>query len=131
MPIYKNDSKRLEEEFKSLLTKNQPLYHLILDLELFCLKEFKKSIVITMIGRTDDEQDELYKSDPKYKLKKFKSPHQFWQAVDIRSLTFTADEIKKIEQYLNKKYIKNKLPWTAKNHKVGDNGWHFHIQLVY
>jgi len=127
----KDDSKRLQLELKELLTKNKLLHDLIFDLAEFIKSSFKKELVITMIFRTDAEQAEIYKDDPKYKVKPFKSPHQLWSAVDIRSLIFTPDEIKKIEDYLNNKYNgSNGFKWTARNHKVGVGAFHFHIQLV-
>lgn len=129
-PIYKNDSGRLKSEYNQLIEKNSGLYDLINDLCIYVKKKYNKEVVITMIGRTDQEQDDIYKEDPKYKIKKFKSPHQFCHAVDIRSHTFSADEIKNIEDYLNNKYNPNNYyKWTAKNHTVG-LGEHFHIQFL-
>lgn len=125
----KDDSKRLVEELKKLITLNPELHYLIFDLAEFVKGAFKKEITITMIDRTQAEQDELYKNDEKYKAKKFVSPHMVGAAVDIRSKTFTPEEIKRIEDYLNSKYnTSNVFKWTAKNHKVGDNAFHFHIQ---
>lgn len=128
--LFKDNSTRLTNEFTTLLDKNKELHDIITDLCEYCYTFFKKDIVLTMIYRTDEEQDSIYKDDPKYKIKKFKSPHQFWQAFDLRSSTFTPEEIKFIEDYLNNKYNSvNFYKWTARNHTVG-LGFHFHIQYT-
>ena len=131
--LYKSDSSRLETEHQGLKTENKPLYDLIEDLASFCLKQYNKNIVITMIGRTNQEQDEIYagkeRNGRKYDENPWKSPHQFSHAVDIRSRIFTKEEIKEIEDYLNAKYNPNNYySFTAKNHNVG-LGDHFHIQF--
>lgn len=125
----KDASQRLTDELKTLMTKNKDLYDLIFDLAEYLKETYKKELIITMIDRTQAEQDEIYKDDKKYKEKPFKSPHQFWQAVDIRSKIYTPEEIKAIEKYLNDKYnATNYYAWTARNHKVGAGSEHFHIQ---
>lgn len=127
---FKNDSSRLKEEFEELKLRNEYLYNVLLDCGEFCKKEFNKNVVVTMIYRTDEEQDSIYKDDPKYKLKKFKSPHQFYHAFDLRSSTFDTEQIEKLVKYLNGLYnVGNYYKWTAKCHDVG-LGDHFHVQFV-
>ena len=127
---FKNGSNRLKSEYDTLSSKNQALKLLIDDLAFFIKDNLNKTLVITMIYRTQEEQDGLYKNDPKYQIRKFKSPHQFWHSVDIRSLIFTDLEIKQIEDYLNKKYNPtNYYNWTARNHKISGQQFHFHIQF--
>ena len=128
---YKNDSGRLKREHEELKDHNPSLFKLLSDLEEFVTKQFSKDVMITMIYRTQDEQDELYRNDPKYKTKKFKSPHQFWHSLDLRSKSFTGDEVLAIEKFLNDSYnLKNFYRWTAKNHAISGNVDHFHIQFV-
>lgn len=131
IPIeYKKGSQRLVKEFNSLKTKNVHLYNILIELNEFTNREFDKGIVITMIGRTSAEQDYLYRNSAKYKIRQFKSPHQFDHAIDIRSRTFTDQEIGKIVEWLNKNNDQaNYYKWTAKAHDVG-SGMHFHIQFV-
>lgn len=125
----KNDSPRLKKELGELKTHNKELLQLILDVRDFVNDSFGKDTVITMIYRTQAEQDELYKHSEKYKQKKFKSPHQFWHAIDLRSRIYTAAEIKKIEDFINTKYnSSNYYKWTAKAHAIKGNAMHFHIQ---
>lgn len=129
--VKEENKERLTAELPILMKENKPLYDLLFDLAEFIKESFSKELIITMIFRTDDEQDAIYKDDPKYITKKFKSPHQIHQAADIRSKIFTSEEIKKIEDFLNTKYNPvNVYAWTAKNHKVGAGAEHFHIQLL-
>ncbi len=128
---FKDNAARLIEELAALEQSNRPLFDLLQDVANFVSSTYKKEFIITMIGRTDAEQDAIYKDDPKYKIKKFKSPHQFSHAADIRSSIFSSDEIKGIEDYLNNKYNGiNYYKWTARNHIVGNGAFHFHIQYA-
>lgn len=130
--LVKNDSKRLTEEIWELRKLNRPLLKLLLDTRNFVKKNLGKNITLTMIYRTDEEQDRIYRGTQRrgrlYDAKPWKSPHQFYHAFDLRSFTFTDDEIKQIEDYLNDKYNdSNYYRFTAKNHNVG-LGDHFHVQ---
>jgi hypothetical protein len=127
----KNDSPRIKKELVLLETKNKELYDLAIDLYKYVRDEFGKDVILTMIFRTTEEQEYLYRHSEKYAKKPFKSPHQFFHALDIRSFIYTKEERDKMVDYLNSKYNKeNYYKWTAKVHEVGDNGMHFHIQLV-
>lgn len=131
MLLAKNDSPRIKRELGDLRTKNKPLLKLILDLYHYVEDNFGKDVVITMIYRTDEEQDYLYRHSERYAKRPFKSPHQFYHAIDIRSWLYTKEEIKQMVDYLNSKYNQdNYYKWTTKVHEVGDNGMHFHIQFV-
>jgi hypothetical protein len=128
-PLFKNDSGRLKDELEALMTKNPELYDLVYDVCGYAKTEFNKSVVITMIYRTQEEQDMIYKDDPKYKVKKFTSPHQYWDAFDLRSSNFDTTEIEKLVNYVNTKYnFKNIYKWTSKNHDIG-LGFHYHTQF--
>ena len=131
IPLFKNQSDRLENEYRFLKEKNPGLYELMTDLTVWSTRELGMPVTITMIDRTQAEQDEIYKNDAKYMAKKFKSPHQIAHAIDIRSLTYTPEQIKKTEDYLNEKYnSSNFYKWTARNHKVPGQAYHFHIQFA-
>ena len=124
----KNNSKRIIEEIWELKSKNKPLLKLLFDVRDYCMDMFEKDIVITMIYRTDDEQDMIYRDNNRYQKKKFKSPHQFFHALDLRSNTFEKEEIEELVKYLNDKYDdSNFYKFTAMCHNVG-HGNHFHIQ---
>lgn len=130
MLLAKNESHRIKKELKALRNENKPLLKLMLDLYHYVEDTFDKDVVITMIYRTSAEQDYLYRNSARYKKRKFKSPHQFYHAIDIRSSIYTKEERIAITSYLNSKYDSNNYyNWTAKVHEVGDNGLHFHIQF--
>jgi len=83
--LVKNNSKRLVKEIYDLKHHNKPLLKLLFDCRNFCNAEFNKDITITMIYRTDSEQDSIYdgKTNKKgilYNDKPWKSPHQFYHA---------------------------------------------------
>ena len=127
--IFKCKDTRLAEEYDDLKTTNKPLFDLLTDLNDYTNKKFGKGIVLTMIFRTTAEQESIYGKTARYRKRPFSSPHQWWQATDIRSYTFTKEEINQVCDYLNKKYNdSNYYKWTAKCHEVGKHGWHFHIQ---
>lgn len=126
----KDGLKRLVNEIWTLKRKNKSLLKIVFDLRDFCKKEFDKDVTITMIGRTAEEQDFLYRNSQRYAKKKFKSPHQFWTAVDIRSWSFNKDERLQLVNYINMKYNEsNYFKWTLKFHTVG-SGYHGHLQYV-
>lgn len=128
---FKNNAGRLVQELAALEQSNRPLFDLLQDASQFVTNTYKKDFVVTMISRSQEEQDKLYKDDPKYQVKKFKSPHQFSHAADIRSSIFSPEEIKGIEDYLNNKYNgTNYYKWTARNHVIPGGAFHFHIQYV-
>lgn len=125
----KNDNPRLIKEFIKLRTENRHLAALLIDLYHYVDQIFEKDTIMTMIYRTQDEQDRIYAHSARYRQNPWKSPHQFWQAVDIRSFIFTTEEILHLVDYLNNKYnSSNYYKWTAKYHQVGNGGYHFHIQ---
>lgn len=126
--VKNRDKERLVQEIYDLKKENKPLFDLLTDLRDWVNKKFDQHITITHIYRLQVEQDKFYKDNERYKRRKFKSPHQFWHAIDIRSRDFTEDEIRSIENYLNTKYNKkNFYSWTARDHNIG-LGDHFHIQ---
>ena len=131
----KDESQRVIEEIWDLKERNRPLLKLMFDVRDYCKKEFNKDIVLTHIYRKDEEQDDIYMNhiDPemvaKYLKRKFKSPHQFFHAFDLRSFIFTDEEIIQLVDYLNDKYNEmNYYRFTAKCHNAG-SGSHFHIQF--
>lgn len=132
---YKNDSSRLAIEHQALLVENRDLYDILEDIREFVFASFEKSVTITMIGRTQREQDEIYagkkdKRGREYDKNPWTSPHQYHHAVDLRSRDFTKEEIKQIEDYINAKYNpENYYRFTALNHNVG-LGDHFHINFI-
>ena len=120
---------RIEREFNDLKTKNNPLRLLIVVLAKNCRENYGKYLTITGIYRTPAEQKAIYGNTARWKKRPFKSPHEFYDACDLRSSNFTPKEIKEMVDFLNEYWNENNyFKWTALYHEVGDNGWHFHIQ---
>ena len=138
--LAKNDSPRIKGELFALQSNNKALYDLVTDLADWINKEFNKDTVITMVFRTQEEQDAIYKNmirgSRSYNERPWKSPHQTWTAIDIRTYIYTKEEIKKITEYLNNKYNHtNYYNITATYHEVLNSkkqslGKHFHIQYA-
>lgn len=131
--LVKNQSKRLIDEIWQLKKDNKPLLSLLFDVRNYVSKNFNKDITLTMIYRTQEEQDDIYRGKSnsggrEYDKKPWKSPHQFAHALDLRSKTFTDEEIKELTEYINNKYNgDNYYKTTAIYHNVG-LGDHYHIQ---
>lgn len=131
MLLVKNDNVRLFKEIKELRHRNHGLMMLLLDIRDYVSIKYNKDIIVSHIYREQSEQDFYYKDNERYKKKKFKSPHQYFHGVDIRSSIFTQEEIDDIVIYINQRWDNsNYYKWTSKCHKVGNNGKHFHIQYV-
>jgi hypothetical protein len=106
--------------------KNPKLLDLLIDLSEFCELMYKKNIVLTSVFRDETEQAELYKQSTH---KVLKSAHGTYEAVDLRSSTFTAHEIETICSYLNTKYKNKNGKKVAIAHAIPGNVMHFHIAL--
>lgn len=116
---------RIRDEWVELATKNHALSELIIDLADY-VKQFKQDLTLTSILRTPEEQAALYVNATS---KVEKSAHLTWEAVDLRSLVFTKDEIKDICAYLNGKYKNANGKVVAFCHTVAGGAPHFHVQL--
>lgn len=116
---------RLRRELEELRDKNKSLFDLLIDLDLYSIKNFEKEITVTHIFRTKQEHDDLYKltlNPPKT------SPHMRWEAADIRSLDYTQDQVDDLLSYLNQSKNTNGKP-RAIYHKIPGNRFHFHIYV--
>lgn len=136
MAILFKDEQRHRAEWEQLKSKNHYVTDILTDLAAWVYRTMKKDVTITMIYRRQEEQDAIYKGTKnslgvEYDKHPWKSDHQFWNCVDIRSKNFTPEEIEDIEYYLNTKHNPfNKLKWTAKCHTVAGGAPHFHIQFI-
>lgn len=120
-------TKKEEIEYAKLGGHNPTLKALIVDVGEFTQLMYGKPVVITSIFRYPEEQAELYKQS---QVKVTKSAHTAWRAVDLRSRTFTPEEIKRICEYLNLKYKNANGKPVAFCHKIDGNAEHFHLQLL-
>ena len=121
----------LVDEFRQLKTKYPPLAALMQDLTAFVQSAFSKDVMVTMIFRTQAQQEAIYGAGTKRK-----SPHMFWNAVDIRDWIYSEPEKAAITQWLKEGYDSaNQLNYihaarsrTVWLHEVNSHGMHFHIQ---
>ena len=81
---------RLLEEFTDFISPG--IRTLILFTGAMSFHLYKKKPIITTLGRTQEEQDEMYGEDPSYIEAPWKSYHQVWMAVDFRYAPFTFSE---------------------------------------
>ena len=115
----------LELEFLNIDSRLQVI---IYALSGFVSFNFGKNITLTELMRTQEMQDSYYSSNPKYKIKPFKSVHQFGRGADISVKYFTDEELKDIYLFLNKSFAYSNAFKTAVIHDVG-LGKHLHIQV--
>lgn len=115
-----------KDEFAQLEKHNPALKALLVDAGEFTMLMYNKPIVITSIFRDMTEQSELYKHSA-HKVPV--SPHMSWEAADLRSRTFTKEEIDRICEYLNLKYSNKNGKKVAFCHSIDGNAEHFHIAL--
>lgn len=128
----KNQDPRLEKELILLRTKNKELHDMLLDANEWLLNNHSiMDLTVTHIFRTQQEQDNFYKNNPKYQVKPFISPHQLWHGVDLSTRTFGPIIINGLLEYLNAKYNKlNYYKVTVIYHEVDSFGLHFHLQFI-
>jgi len=120
-------STKQESEFAALELHNKDLKNILVAIDEMVGKCFHKQITITDIYRTRDEMAAIYASVPKDK-RPISSPHMFWSAADLRSFTFTPEEISTIVAYANTFKKGNIYRLVGLCHTIPGNVEHFHIQ---
>ena len=119
---------RIQEEYNFLFLQNRRLLFALMYLDYFTQLEFKKDFMITSLLRTAEEQKALYANVTPDKVIT-NSPHMTWEAADLRSTDFTAEEQKKMLVILNQLTFRNGKS-TAFIHQIDGNTTHFHIQVT-
>ena len=119
---------RQEDEFKNA---NSKLKNIIFTAANYMMERYNFEITITEILRTQAEQDEIYKKDPKYMEKPWRSVHQDGRGVDFRTRDMTKEMIVDLCDFLNKIPYDPKRPEkkTCLYHDVGA-GIHLHAQCL-
>lgn len=118
---------RIKGEFDQLTYQHHELDTLVINLSLWVSNMYHKDIIITHLFRTQEEQHLLYKDIPNPPAF---SPHQFWNAIDLRSFDFDQDELDAICTYLNSHYSNLNGKIVAFVHAIPGGAMHFHIQLL-
>ena len=119
---------RLKDQFDSPSVDSR-LKDIVYWLASWCWYNLEKSIIITHILRTQEQQDAIYNGNASYVREPWQSVHQYGRGVDLSVKYYTQVEIARIQDTLNKKFLYNK---EGKNtcvvHDVG-LGEHIHIQV--
>lgn len=133
-----NEQERLEREFHEELDPR--LRAMILEIERFMWREFGKDTIITHICRTQKEQDSFYQD--KIEAGQFRigndgikhynraSVHQVKpsRGTDIRSWIYDDDEIRALDEYIEKWFPYGKGRDSLIHHNIG-LGSHIHLQV--
>ena len=117
---------RERDEYAALREHNPKLQDMLIDLVPYVQNKMGKDVVVTSIYRSPDEQNELYTNEPK---KVPNSPHETWQAADLRSSIYTQAERDDICSYLNTHWHNANGKIVAFCHAIAGNVMHFHISL--
>ena len=123
-------TQRIANEYESNSLSDK-LVRLIKVADSYMLAKYNYEITVTDLIRTQDEQDEIYKDNEKYKSNPWKSVHQYGRGADLRTRDMSQDMIDDLEQVLNRIPYDTNRPdkKTCLVHNVG-KGMHFHIQSV-
>ncbi len=120
---------RQEDEFIRAKAK---IKEIVLSAASYMMDKYKYEIVVTEVFRSQAEQDDIYKNDPNYKIKPWRSVHQDGRGVDLRTNDMTKAMIDDLRDYLNTIPYDPKRPEkkTCLVHEVDNHGNHFHIQTL-
>ena len=91
--------------------------------------KYNLDIKVTDTYRTQEEQDKIYASNERYKVKKWQSVHQGGRGADISVKGMTNEMINDIVDTMNRIKYSDKHK-TALSHNVGW-GNHIHLQVPY
>lgn len=115
---------RIAKELAELPVHNKRLYDIVQLTQAYSLLAFGKSIMITEINRTPEENTALYPAgaEPAHR------PHTKWEAVDLRSWVFTDGEIQKLLSMLNTITVYKGQRKCGVYHAITNGAFHLHIQ---
>ncbi|MCI0404933.1 MAG: hypothetical protein L0Z48_07125 [candidate division Zixibacteria bacterium] len=125
---FKHDT--LRRQFYDLNGTDPRLRAVISELDFFFQQKFGRELVITSVGRTEEEQKELYPEFFARVGRVHPSAHlgRPCRAVDIRSRDLSADEVQALREYFESWW--EELPGWA--FLINDRGGalpHIHIQV--
>lgn len=119
---------RIEQEWNSDKLDFR-LRIIALALDWYCKKYInKRGIVLTHILRIWDEQKEIYKTNPRFKLNPWHSVHEYWRGIDAGVNAYTEEERQRMCNFINKYFQYFGRHCCCVYHNVG-LGWHFHLQV--
>ncbi len=121
-------STREEEEFWNDKITDPRIRAITLELARYSKDHFGKEMVVTCVGRTPAEQIEIYGEDTPSAHKFNIEKGELCRAVDIRSTTYTQEELFKLKNYFAKWFDLGYL-YSFLVHNIGD-GVHIHLQCA-
>lgn len=117
---------RQAKEFPEITDRLKSLVYLA---KHYMLSKYNYEITITDVLRTQEEQDSIYGDNTNYIEKPWKSVHQYFRGVDIRSKDMTGPMINDLRDLLNTiPYDENRPNKKTCIVKDVGRGLHFHIQ---
>jgi hypothetical protein len=125
---FKTDREEVEFRDEKL---HQKLRNIVLMIAHYSYSFFDKTLTVTGVYRMQIEQDRIYKDNPKYKKKPWRSVHQEFRGVDLRVSNLNDEQIKTLLSIANTIQYDLKRPTkkTALMHDVGE-GNHIHVQVM-
>ncbi len=128
MDVYFKEQ-RQAEEFPLV---SPHLRGLVLDVAFYAGRRYGKFILITELLRSQEEQDQIYNNDSRYRRRAWKSVHQFGRGADIRIRNFTAVQQRDILDYVTLAWpydpSRPEFP-SVSIHDIG-LGRHLHLQVL-
>lgn len=118
-------TERIEKEYRKLETKNKTLTNVLGKIDALYTISGRTSLYITEVFRTKKEQKDIYGNNKKV------SPHELWDAVDIRTNDLSVEQVKILKKDITDLFNifgNNIYKITAIYHDVG-LGPHIHIQF--
>lgn len=109
------------------MIRNAALHGLVDQLSVWVSNNLQKDITLTHLYRTAEEQVALYAATEPAK-RPTASPHQVWNAVDLRSSVYTPEEVAGIVAWVNKHYTNPNGRVCALAHAIAGGAYHLHIQ---
>lgn len=116
---------RLRQEFNELAVHNPKLKSILLLLDQFTNLAFARSVTVTELYRTPQENAALYAAtgkEPEWK------PHTMWLAADIRARDFSPEQRSIIASFLNNIRVFGGQRKCAVFHEITGNVIHGHLQ---
>ena len=117
---------RLSREFTDLISPG--IRTLILFTGAMSLYLYKKKPIITTLGRTQEEQDEIYGKEASYIEDPWKSYHQLGMAVDLRFAPFVFSEWAELLTIVEAVYKAHGIACIVHTPQVSPKP-HVHIEL--
>lgn len=116
---------RIERELSDLRDKNPGLFYVVMAANVFMEGRFGKSLTVTCIFRTPEENTALYTPNPEPTWR----PHTVWEGVDLRTKDLTQLEKDSLTGFLTQFRVYRGKKVCFKIHTIAGNVEHAHVQM--